>query len=70
MMNLDSPAKLIYGVILIIAIVYSSVIPTEYRIFADSMLGRVFGVALVYGVIETHGMGLRYTHGPRLPPNH
>lgn len=55
MMNLDSPVKLIYGVILVIAIVYSPVIPTEYRIFADSTLGRVLGIALVYGVIEAMG---------------
>ena len=55
MMNLDSPAKLIYGVILVITIVYSPVIPTEYRSFADSMLGRVLGIAFVYGVIESMG---------------
>ncbi len=55
MMNLDSPAKLIYGFLLILAIVYSPVIPTEYRVFADSMLGRVLGIALVYGVIESMG---------------
>jgi hypothetical protein len=55
MMNLDSPAKLIYGFILILIIVYSPVIPTEYRVFADSLLGRVFGVAIVYGVVESLG---------------
>ena len=55
LMNLDSPAKLIYGFLLILIIVYSSIIPVEYRIFADSLLGRVFGVAIVYGVIESLG---------------
>ena len=55
MTNLDSPAKLIYGFILIIIIVYSPLIPTEYRIFADSLLGRIFGIAIVYGVIESLG---------------
>jgi hypothetical protein len=55
MNNLDSPAKLIYGFILILIIVYSPIIPFEYRIFADSLLGRVFGVAIVYGVIESLG---------------
>jgi hypothetical protein len=55
LMNLDSPAKLIYGVLLILLIVYSPIIQTEYRIFADSLLGRIFGVAIVYGVIETLG---------------
>lgn len=54
-MNMDSPATLIYGALLIILIVYSSVIPSEYRAFADSLLGRVFGVAIVYGVVETLG---------------
>jgi len=53
--NMDSPAKLIYGAALILLIVYSSAIPTEYRTFADSLLGRVFGVAIVYGVIQTLG---------------
>ena len=52
---MDSPAKLIYGAALILLIVYSSAIPTEYRTFADSLLGRVFGVAIVYGVIESLG---------------
>ncbi len=55
MMNLDSPAKLIYGALLVLVIVYSPVIPFEYRTFADSLLGRIFGVAIVYGVIETLG---------------
>lgn len=55
MMNLDSPAKLIYGFILILVIVYSSAIPSEYRLFADSLLGRIFGIAIVYGVIESLG---------------
>lgn len=53
--NIDSPAKLIYGVILILSIVYSSLIPSEYRVFADSMLGRVFGIGIVYGIIQTMG---------------
>jgi hypothetical protein len=55
LMNLDSPAKLIYGFLLILIIVYSPIIPVEYRVFADSLLGRVFGVAIVYGVIESLG---------------
>ena len=55
MVNLDSPMKLFYGFLLILVIVYSPVIPTEYRIFADSLLGRIFGIAIVYGVIESLG---------------
>jgi hypothetical protein len=53
--NLDSPAKLFYGFILILIIVYSPVIPLEYRKFADSLIGKIFGVAIVYGVIESLG---------------
>jgi hypothetical protein len=55
LMNLDSPTKLLYGFLLILIIVYSPIIPYEYRIFADSLLGRIFGVAIVYGVIESLG---------------
>jgi hypothetical protein len=55
LMNLDSPIKLIYGVFLILIIVYSSTIPYEYRVFADSLLGRIFGIAIVYGVIQSLG---------------
>lgn len=53
--NLDSPVKLFYGFILILIIVYSPVIPFEYRKFADSLIGRIFGIAIVYGVIESLG---------------
>jgi hypothetical protein len=56
--TMDSPAKLLYGFVMVVLIVYSTLIPSEYRSFADSMLGRVFGIAVVYGVIE--GMGWIY----------
>jgi len=55
LMNLDSPARLIYGFLLILLIVFSPEIPFEYRTFADSLLGKIFGVAIVYGVIESMG---------------
>ena len=55
MNNMNSPATLVYGALLILLIVYSSDIPSEYRTFADSLLGRVLGVAIVYGVVETLG---------------
>ena len=55
MANMDSPAKLIYGFVLILVIVYAPAVPMEYRTFADSILGRIFGIGLVYGVIETMG---------------
>jgi hypothetical protein len=53
--SMDSPGKFLYGAIMVVMIVYSSLIPSEYRSFADSMLGRVFGIAIVYGVVETMG---------------
>lgn len=53
--NLDSPTKLLYGFLLVLVIVYSPLISSEYRVFADSLLGRVFGVAAVYGVVQTLG---------------
>lgn len=53
--RLDSPAMLIYGFLIVLVIVYSPVIPTEARVFADSFLGRVFGVAIIYGITETLG---------------
>jgi hypothetical protein len=56
--TMDSPAKLLYGFVLVVMIVYSSLIPSEYRSFADSSLGRVFGIAVVYGVVE--GLGWVY----------
>lgn len=55
LMNLDSPAKLIFGFALILIIVYSPVIPAEYRVFADSLLGRVIAVAAIYGIVEAFG---------------
>jgi hypothetical protein len=53
--NIDSPIKLLYGLSLILLIVYSSVIPSIYRKFANSLLGRVFGIGLIYGVTESLG---------------
>ena len=53
--NIDSPYKLIYGCILILIIVYSSIIPSDYKLFADSILGRVFGIGIIYGVIQSVG---------------
>ena len=53
--NLDSPFQLIYGFLLVLTIVYSPALPTDIRQFADSFLGRVFGVALVYGATEAMG---------------
>jgi len=53
--QLDSPSRLLYGFILILAIVYSSAVPIEYRIFADSLLGKLFGIAAVFFVTQSLG---------------
>jgi hypothetical protein len=53
--HMDSPVKLLYGFVLILVIVYSPLIAREYRIFADSFLGRIIGIVIVYGVVETLG---------------
>lgn len=53
--NMDSPSKLVYGFVVILLIVYAPAVSIEYRTFADSILGRIFGIGLVYGVIESMG---------------
>jgi hypothetical protein len=50
-----SPLLLIYGAILILIIVYSAEISLEYKRFADSILGRVLGISIVYGTIHNFG---------------
>jgi len=50
-----SPLLLVYGAILVLIITYSSEIPVEYKQFADSSLGRVIGIAIVYGTIHMLG---------------
>jgi hypothetical protein len=51
----ESPLNIIYGCILVLLIVYSSEIPNEYKRFVDSPIGRVFGIAAVYGAIQYLG---------------
>ena len=53
--QLDSPSNLLYGTLVVLLIAYSSEIPSEYHSFADSLLGRIFGIVIVYGVLETMG---------------
>jgi hypothetical protein len=53
--SLDSPYRLLFGAILVLIMVFPSAIPTEYRSFADTILGRILGVGVVYGVIQTFG---------------
>jgi hypothetical protein len=54
-MMIDSPAHIGIGIILILLIVYSSVIPIEYKKFADSTLGRIIGIGLILAAIHTMG---------------
>jgi hypothetical protein len=55
MNNLDSPSKLLYGFVLVLLIVYSPLIPSSYRSFANSPLGRIIGLAFIYFIIESFG---------------
>ena len=52
------PANLVFGAGLLMLIVYAPLLPSELRIFADSLLGRVFGIAVIYGVSQ--GLGWMY----------
>lgn len=52
---LESPLKLVYGVLLILMIVYSSLVPDRVRIFADSILGRIMGIVWIYLTVESLG---------------
>ena len=53
--QLDSPYRLMFGVVLILSIVYAPIISGEIRSFADSVLGRIFGIGIVYAVIQSMG---------------
>jgi hypothetical protein len=53
--NIDSPSKLLYGILIVLVIVYSAVIPSEYHTFVDSLLGRIIGIGIIYGVTESLG---------------
>jgi hypothetical protein len=52
---LESPLKLVYGVLLVLMIVYSSLVPDGIRVFADTLLGRILGILWVYLAVE--GLG-------------
>lgn len=52
---LESPFQLVYGVLLALLIVYSAVIPDSVRRFADTLLGRLFGVLWIYLTVERLG---------------
>lgn len=52
---MDSPPKLLYGAAMILLITYSSALPTTYRSFADSLIGRLLGIAAVLASLELLG---------------
>jgi hypothetical protein len=51
----QSPYQLAYGCTLILLIVYSSIIPLQYKQFTDSLFGRVLGISIVYAVVHYLG---------------
>lgn len=52
---LDAPLQIVYGVVLLLLIVYGGEVPDGVRLFADSVLGRVLGVAWLFITVECLG---------------
>ena len=48
--ELAHPTELLFGFGLILLLVYAPLLPSELRMFTDTPLGRVFGMAFVYGI--------------------
>lgn len=46
--QLDSPFRMLYGAILTLIIVYSSLLPESIVSFVDSLIGRMLSLGLVY----------------------
>ena len=55
--SIDSPYRLVYGVVMILCIVYSSLVPAHYRTFADSLVGRSIGLFFMYIILRYLGWG-------------
>lgn len=53
--EMDSPFFLVYGAVMILLIVYAPVLSRDIRMRADSFLGRILGLLLVYGASEYLG---------------
>lgn len=52
---LDSPLRLSYAVFLALLLIYSAAIPSEFRLFMDTLLGRILAILWIYVVVE--GLG-------------
>jgi|LauGreDrversion4_2_1035121.scaffolds.fasta_scaffold04517_4 hypothetical protein len=52
---LDAPLQIVYGVVLILLIVYGGEVPDRIRLFADTVLGRILGVAWLFLTVESLG---------------
>ena len=52
---LDSRPKIVYGVFIILLIVYSTTVPSQIRSFADTILGRILGALWIYISIQLFG---------------
>jgi hypothetical protein len=53
--NIDSPIKLIYGLICVILIVYNEMINSEIKQFAETILGKIIGIVILYFVTQFMG---------------
>jgi len=52
---LDSRPKIVYGVFILLVIIYSTIIPSRIRSFADTILGRIIGAVWIYSSIYLFG---------------
>ena len=49
--HMPSPVSLLYGSVMVLLIAYAHVVPMNLRMFADSLLGRLLAISLIYGVV-------------------
>jgi uncharacterized membrane protein len=53
--NIDSPIKLIYGLLCVILIVYNEMITPEIKQFAETILGKIIAIVILYFVTQFMG---------------
>ena len=53
--DMDSPAKVLFGVLLVILIAFSEQVPIMYRSLADTLIGRLCGVGAIMLAVRYAG---------------
>jgi hypothetical protein len=51
----DYPVEILGIILMAVLIVYASRIPTPYRVFMDSMTGRILAIVTIYGTVKFCG---------------